>query len=35
ELYEKITGEKFIREDISGIEERIYENCIRFLLKYK
>ncbi|MBP8959981.1 MAG: phosphoribosylaminoimidazolesuccinocarboxamide synthase [Bacteroidales bacterium] len=35
ELYEKITGEKFIREDISGIEERIYENCIRFLSKYK
>ncbi|HCI55208.1 MAG TPA: phosphoribosylaminoimidazolesuccinocarboxamide synthase [Bacteroidales bacterium] len=35
ELYEKITGEKFVREDISGIEERIYENCIRFLLKYK
>ncbi|MBP7730724.1 MAG: phosphoribosylaminoimidazolesuccinocarboxamide synthase [Bacteroidales bacterium] len=35
ELYEKITGEKFIREDISGIEERIYQNCIRFLLKYK
>jgi phosphoribosylaminoimidazole-succinocarboxamide synthase len=31
ELYEKITGEKFVREDISDVEKRIGENCTKFL----
>lgn len=31
ELYEKITGEKFVRADISDVETRIRENCLRFL----
>ncbi len=31
ELYEKITGEKFIKEDISNVPERIERNCIQFL----
>jgi phosphoribosylaminoimidazole-succinocarboxamide synthase len=31
ELYEKITGEKFIKEDISNVPERIEKNCIEFL----
>ena len=31
ELYEKITGEKFIRADISNVPERIEVNCINFL----
>lgn len=31
ELYEKITGEKFIREDISNVQERIEKNCLGFL----
>jgi phosphoribosylaminoimidazole-succinocarboxamide synthase len=31
ELYEKITGEKFIRADISNVPERIEANCIDFL----
>jgi len=34
ELYEKITGEKFIREELSNINERIYENCMKFLKEY-
>lgn len=34
ELYEKITGEKFIREELSDINERIYENCMKFLKEY-
>jgi phosphoribosylaminoimidazole-succinocarboxamide synthase len=31
ELYEKITGEKFIRADISNVPERIEKNCMTFL----
>ena len=31
ELYEKITGEKFIKEDISNVPERIERNCLKFL----
>jgi len=31
ELFEKITGEKFIRTDISNVPERIERNCLKFL----
>ena len=31
ELYEKITGEKFIKADITDISERIEMNCLSFL----
>jgi phosphoribosylaminoimidazole-succinocarboxamide synthase len=31
ELYEKITGEKFIRSDITNVPERIERNCRTFL----
>lgn len=31
ELYEKITGEKFKRTDISNVSERIEKNCLAFL----
>jgi phosphoribosylaminoimidazole-succinocarboxamide synthase len=31
ELYEKITGDKFIRADISDVASRIEKNCIDFL----
>jgi phosphoribosylaminoimidazole-succinocarboxamide synthase len=31
ELYEKITGEKFIRADITSVHERIEKNCLEFL----
>ncbi len=31
ELYEKITGEKFIRTDISNVPERIEKNCLAYL----
>ncbi len=31
ELYEKITGEKFIRADITNVTERIEKNCVTFL----
>jgi phosphoribosylaminoimidazole-succinocarboxamide synthase len=31
ELYEKITGENFIRSDISNVPERIERNCLTFL----
>ncbi|MDO9338940.1 MAG: phosphoribosylaminoimidazolesuccinocarboxamide synthase, partial [Bacteroidales bacterium] len=31
ELYEKITGEKFIRGDITNVPERIEKNCRTFL----
>lgn len=33
ELYESITGEKFVRADISDITMRIEKNCIEFLSK--
>jgi phosphoribosylaminoimidazole-succinocarboxamide synthase len=32
ELYEKITGEKFIRADITNVPERIEKNCKTFLM---
>jgi phosphoribosylaminoimidazole-succinocarboxamide synthase len=35
ELYEKITGEKFIRADIGNVEERIEKNCLEFLKTLK
>lgn len=31
ELYEKITGEKFVKTDISNVPERIEKNCLAFL----
>lgn len=31
ELYEKITGEKFIKADISDVPGRIEKNCMKFL----
>jgi phosphoribosylaminoimidazole-succinocarboxamide synthase len=31
ELYEKITGEKFIKADISDVHARIEKNCLAFL----
>jgi phosphoribosylaminoimidazole-succinocarboxamide synthase len=31
ELYENITGEKFVRSDISNVPERIEKNCLEFL----
>jgi phosphoribosylaminoimidazole-succinocarboxamide synthase len=31
ELYENITGEKFVRADISNVPERIESNCMKFL----
>ena len=31
ELYEKITGEKFERADISDVRERIEKNCMKFI----
>ncbi|MDX9724838.1 MAG: phosphoribosylaminoimidazolesuccinocarboxamide synthase [Bacteroidales bacterium] len=33
ELYEKITGEEFIRSDISHVKDRIEKNCLDFLEK--
>jgi phosphoribosylaminoimidazole-succinocarboxamide synthase len=35
ELYEKITGEKFVRADITNVRERIETNCRRFLAALK
>jgi phosphoribosylaminoimidazole-succinocarboxamide synthase len=35
ELYERITGEKFIREDIKNVSERIENNCRTFLKTLK
>jgi phosphoribosylaminoimidazole-succinocarboxamide synthase len=35
ELYEKITGEKFIREDIGNVPARIERNCISFLKSFQ
>jgi len=31
ELYEKITGEKFVKADISNVPDRIEKNCTAFL----
>lgn len=33
ELYENITGEKFVKADISNIEKRIEENVLSYLVK--
>jgi len=35
ELFENITGETFIRADISNLKDRIEDNCIRFLSTLK
>ena len=35
ELYEKITGEKFVRADISDVRDRIERNCMDFLAGMK
>ena len=35
ELYEKITGEKFVRADITDVPERIKNNCHEFLESFK
>jgi phosphoribosylaminoimidazole-succinocarboxamide synthase len=35
ELYEKITGEQFVRADITNVRERIETNCRRFLATLK
>ena len=34
ELYESITGEKFLKADISNVPARIEQNCINFLKSY-
>jgi len=34
ELYEKITGDKFVRGDIANVPERIGKNCTDFLKAY-
>jgi phosphoribosylaminoimidazole-succinocarboxamide synthase len=31
ELYEKITGETFVRADITDVRERIEKNCIKYM----
>jgi phosphoribosylaminoimidazole-succinocarboxamide synthase len=31
ELFEKITGEKFVRADITNVRDRIEKNCIKFM----
>jgi len=35
ELFEKITGEKFVKADITDVPERINVNCLEFLESYK
>jgi len=35
ELYENITGEKFVRDDISDVRKRIESNCLKFLENLK
>ena len=34
ELYEKITGDKFVKSDITNVADRIEKNCTRFLAKF-
>jgi hypothetical protein len=34
-LYEKITGEKFLRENITNVAQRIENNCRVFLENFK
>jgi phosphoribosylaminoimidazole-succinocarboxamide synthase len=31
ELFEKITGEKFVRADLTNVRERIERNCVKFM----
>jgi len=35
ELYEKITGEKFVKGDISDVQGRIFKNCEKFLSGFR
>jgi phosphoribosylaminoimidazole-succinocarboxamide synthase len=35
ELYENITGEKFVKTDISNVQQRIETNCMNFLNTFK
>ena len=35
ELYECITGEKFVREDVSAVSQRVEKNILHFLAAYK
>ena len=35
ELFENILGEKFVKSDISNIEERIFNNVQAYLLLYQ
>jgi len=35
ELYEKITGEVFVRADITDVRERIEKNCMKFMETFK
>ena len=35
ELYENITGEKFVRTDITDVNNRIGDNCVKFLESFK
>ena len=35
ELYEKITGEKFVKSESDNLEERIFNNVNKFLAEYK
>jgi len=35
ELYEKITGETFVRADITDVRERIEKNCMKFMETFK
>jgi len=34
ELYENITGEKFVKSDITNVPERIEKNCRAFLKSF-
>jgi phosphoribosylaminoimidazole-succinocarboxamide synthase len=34
ELYERITGERFIKADITNVQERIETNCRKFLASF-
>ena len=34
ELYEKITGERFVKADITNVQERIETNCRKFLATF-
>jgi phosphoribosylaminoimidazole-succinocarboxamide synthase len=34
ELYESITGEKFVRSDVTDVVKRVEDNVVRFLKAY-